>query len=105
MAFADLLLIADRANLAVNGQPVAYAPAIGAPVTVNGIFENAYQRIELGNPGVTSTGPMVFVRLSDLPTDLEQDTPILTINGQRYTVKEVQRDGQGGAKLMLFEAT
>ena len=104
MAFADLLLRVDRAILAAFGVPVVYAPAVGAPVTVTGIFDAAWERLDVSTTGITSVGPMVFVRLGDLPVDPEQDTPAITIGGKGYAVKEVQRDGQGGAKLMLYEA-
>jgi hypothetical protein len=70
-------------------------------VDVRGIFDAAYVRVEAGRAGVSSSGPAVFLRLEDLPTDPENDEPIMTVAGVNYTVREAQKDGQGGIHLLL----
>jgi hypothetical protein len=84
------------------GQAVQYRTGAGQVVTIDDvIFDDGHVRIDATPAGVTSTGPWVFVKLADLPTDPEEDDPDVMVNGTTYRVFEVQRDGQGGAKLML----
>lgn len=105
MAFADLLAVADRATLNVLGDdPVTYTPGAGGAVEVDGIFDAAYQLADAGQPGVSSSGPAVFLRLEDLPTDPETDTAAtVTVGGQLYTQAEVKKDGKGGVLIRLFK--
>jgi hypothetical protein len=105
MAFPDLVATAGRAALQhLGGEAVIYAPGEGDPVTVTGIFDASYTRVESGTGDVESVGPAVWVVLDDLPTDPEEDDPILTIAGKTYTVAERQRDGLGTIRLLLHRA-
>lgn len=104
MAFSDLLAAADRAALTHLGGTVRYAPELGEPVDVLGIFDAAYVRADIGTPGVSTCGPAVFFRLSDLPTDPTKDDPLITVGGVVYRRKEAHRDGQGGVVLLLRRA-
>lgn len=101
MSFSALLAAADRAALQHLGGPVRYAPSAGAPVDVSGIFDAAYVRVDAGQAGVVSSGPAVFLRLSDLPTDPEEDEPTITVDGATFRVREPQKDGLGGVLLLL----
>lgn len=101
MAFPALLAAADRAALQYLGGPVRYAPSAGAPVDVRGVFDAVYVKADAGQAGVMSSGPAVFLRLEDLPTDPEDDEATITVEGSTYRVREVQRDGQGGVLLLL----
>lgn len=103
MAWPSLLAVADRAVLTHLGDAVRYAPSAGAPVDVRGVFSAAYIRSEVEGAAVVSSGPAVFLRLEDLPTDPELDTPTITVNGKSYTVLEPKKDGEGGVLLMLNE--
>jgi hypothetical protein len=103
MSFGSLLASADRAALATVGAAVRYAPSSGAPVDVVGIFDAAYVRVDGGGHlGVVSSGPAVFLRLEDLPSDPEEDAPAITVDGVSYSVKDPSKDGQGGVLLRLF---
>ncbi len=102
-AFAARLARVDRSVQAkLGGVPVVYAPAIGHPVTVTGIFEASYVLVQ-GDPiaGVEAGVPAVFVLLQDLPTDPEQDDPLITVGGILYRVFERRPDGMGGVTLAL----
>lgn len=102
MAFVDLAAMARRAALDTFGEVVTYAPQVGVPVTRTGIF-NAQYVLAQGNAdaGVETLGPAVFFDLSDLPTDPEIDTPIITVRGVAYHVDERKPDGMGGIVLRL----
>lgn len=100
--FADLLGIADRAVREILGSSVSYAPGTGAPVSVLGVFDAAYQRVDLGSSGVSSVGPAVFLRLEDLPTNPETDAACrVTVAGVTYLAHTVEPDGLGGVRLLL----
>lgn len=106
MGFDALLAVADRAALTHLGGPVTYTPGAGPAVEVAGIFDAAYQLAEAGQPGVSSSGPAVFLRLADLPTNPVTDTAAtVTVAGQLYTQAEAKPDGKGGVLLRLFEGT
>lgn len=103
MAFTDLV---ERTDLAVRGHlggPVTYSPSVGAPVDVTGVFDAAYVRVDLGQIGVSSSGPAVFLRRSDLPSDPSEDPgATVTVKGVVYSIHEVQPDGEGGGVLLLL---
>jgi hypothetical protein len=48
-----------------------------------------------------SSGPTVFLRLEDLPSDPEDDDATITVSGVDYRITEPQKDGQGGVLLNL----
>lgn len=101
MAFPALLALADRATLQHLGGVVRYTPGTGAAVDVRGVFDAAYVKVDAGHAGVSSSGPAVFLRLEDLPSDPEDDAPGITVDGVGYVVREVQKDGLGGVLLHL----
>lgn len=106
MSFFDLIARADRtAQRVLGGVPVVYTPQDGAPVTVTGIFDAQYLLIESGETRVEGRHPAVFLRLSDLPTDPDQDEPTVTIGAKEYRVTERRPDGLGGVLLVLLEVT
>ena len=82
---------------------VRYAPRVGEPVDVFGLFDAAYVRADVGGVAVQNVGPAVTLRLADLPTDPEEDEPEITVNGTTYCVTEMRPDGVGLVVLMLRE--
>lgn len=103
--FASLVERNDRAVQAHLGGSVTYAPTVGQPVTVKGVFDEAYERVDGFGSGVSSSGPAVHVTLADLPSDPATDVEaLITINGQSYKAREVKPDGMGGAMLLLHRA-
>lgn len=116
MGYADLVAKADRVALReLGGEPVTYAPQVGAPVVVTGIFDAQYVLAKgSAEAGVEMRVPAVFLRLEDLPTDPEQDDPTITIGAApgrtaslvgNYRVREHEPDGMGGIVLGLHKIT
>jgi len=106
VAFPDLIAEANGAVLTLLGGPVVYAAQYGAPVAVRGVFDATYVRSDPGQYGaaVESSGPAVFVRLTDLPSDPASDLdPTVTVGGVQYRVREARKDGMGGVVLLLQE--
>lgn len=107
MDFPSLLAAADRAALAHLGGAVRYVSATGAEVEVRGIFDNADANVIVQGQEVISSGPKVFLRLEDLPTDPEAEPkgfPKLVVADVTYFANDVSKDGHGGVLLGLAEA-
>jgi hypothetical protein len=107
VGFSELMARVDRSVRDIRGGPVVYTPGDGGdPVTVTGIFDAAYQRLDIGTAGVATQGPAVFLKLEDLPTDPETDTDAtVTVNGTTYRAHEVQPDKMGTVRLLLHEVS
>lgn len=102
MSFASLLAAADVSVREILGGDIVYTPTVGVAVTVRGVFDAAYVRVDLGQPGAASVGPAVFLTLADLPSNPETDTTAtVTVSGSTYTAHEVQPDGLGAVRLLL----
>lgn len=102
MAFRDLIAGMDAALVGSLGEPTTYTPATtGVPKAVTGIFDAAYVRVDVGRAGVGSAGPALFYRESDLPADAAAPGAEIVVRGVTYRVDEVQKDGQGGVRLLL----
>lgn len=102
MTWPGLVAQMDGAILSAMGIATSYKPITSPAITVTGIFDAAYVRVEVGEAGVSSAGPAIFYRLSDLPVDPEADDDV-TIDGTVYGVIEVKKDGQGGVHLQLHK--
>lgn len=107
MGFFDAVERADRAVLSKLGPVNAtYAPAVGDPVVVQGLFDKTYDLIvESGaDYGVEQTAPALFVRVEDLPADPDTDTPVITIDGQDYEVIERKPDAERAGITLILHA-
>jgi len=104
MTFSALLERADVAVRGILGGTVNYAPSVGIAVDVTGIFDAVYVKVDAGEAGVSSTGPAVFLRLEDLPSDPTTDAATVTVAGIAYSIREAEPDGQGGVLLLLHKA-
>ena len=106
MSWGALVANMDRVCLNTLGTPILYSPkpSLGLPdAEVTGIFDAAYQRLDAGEANFQTSSPMVFFRLSDLPTDPATDDPDIIIAGVTYQPTEIQKDGQGGVRIMLHK--
>lgn len=105
--FAELVAATDRvAQAKLGGETVTYTSPSGPPVDVTGIFDPSYVLAKGdAQAGVEALGPAVFVRLEDLPAELEDDEPTLTIRSVDYRVIERLPDGMGGVVLRLRALT
>lgn len=103
MSWADDIELVDRAvQDHLGGESILYAPAVGSPVTVAGVFDEVYVRLDGDSSTVGTVGPAVLLVLSDLPTDPELDAgPVLTIRGRTYKPRAFLRDGLGSIRLPL----
>lgn len=101
MDFADHVAAADRAALHLLGGPVSYAPSVGPPVDVVGIFDPTFVTASAGEAGVATYTPAVFLRLSDLPSDPAGEEVRITVKGIEYRSWRAQKDGQGGVVILL----
>lgn len=104
MGFPALIAAADRAVLNHLGGTVRYAPSVGPAVDVEGVFDASYLKATAGIAGVSGAGPAVFLLLADLPTDPEDDpSPTITVDGQAYKIREVEKDSHGGVVILLHK--
>jgi hypothetical protein len=106
VSFASFLATADRSVRGILGGPVTYTPGTGAPVVVQGVFDAAFVHADLGEAGVSTSGPAVFLTLADLPSDPSADlAATVTVGGITYKPREVQPDGLGGVRLLLRQTS
>jgi hypothetical protein len=88
---------ADFADTAV------ITPVTGAPYSINGIFDDAYQAVDPNNGTVVSSITPVFKTAeSFLQAPLVRGDQI-TINGITYKIRDPQPDGVGVVDLFLTE--
>ncbi|WP_237169944.1 head-tail joining protein [Pandoraea faecigallinarum] len=91
--------------MGVFGEPVQYRPHTGAPLTIGGVFDDAYQKEMLFSDAsveISTVQAVLGVQLSQfkvLPAQNDQLTVEST--GASYVVKDVRVDSHGGAKLIL----
>lgn len=105
MSFGSDVASMDRSVIALLGddESVVYVASSGASVTVRGVFHDEHALLMDGN--VETTGPAVFLRLPDLPSDPDSDDPTLTIRGRSYVPHRRQRDSLGGILLYLHRVS
>lgn len=106
MSFGELLgsLDARVFERLSGGESIAYRTSALRMTSIRGIFDAVYQPLGGGELQVMSSGPAVFVRLEDLPTDPREDRGArVIVDGTHYQIREVQPDGRGGALLLLHE--
>jgi hypothetical protein len=103
MGFASLLSQADALTLKVLGEgDIVYTAGGGASATVAGVFDALHVLVDAGEASIISSGPAVFLRLADLPSDPETDLGArVTRAGTVYAFKDVRKDGTGGVLLVL----
>lgn len=103
MGFADLMAsLVDPTVRQKLGGSVTYTPGVGAAVVVDGVFDAAHVQLDLGEPGVSTQGPAVFLTLADLPSNPETDEDaMVTVAGVTYTPHTVKPDGLGGVLLLM----
>ena len=103
MSFAQLLAVVDRAvQKHLDSVPVIYQSLAGT-VEVRGMFDENYVLVDgSAHAGVEQVGPAVWFRLEDLPLHPDDDTPLLSILGKTYKVRERQPDGPVGGSIRLL---
>jgi hypothetical protein len=94
MDWAGLTGVVNQVVVRQVGEATTYTTHVG-------LFDEAHVLVEAGEADVSSVGPAVFYRLSDLPVDPLEDEPEIVIRGVSYEVREARKDGQGGVLLLL----
>ncbi|MFN3616028.1 MAG: hypothetical protein ACK4WC_15925 [Rubrimonas sp.] len=93
---------------AVFGQATLYDPQDGAEVAVLGIFTAAHaRRAEAAGLAVSTAEPVLTVFAADLPAGAllrRGDGDAVTINATRYSVRDIEPDGSGLARIVLERA-
>lgn len=105
MGFSALLDMGDVTLLGILGESVTYTPSVGSPVTVQGLFDAPAVAVDVGHAGVSTIGPRVALRLSDLPSDPSVDlTATITVGSTTYEIRDSQPDSKGFVVILLHEA-
>lgn len=107
MAWKDLAARVLRAGVRTfDAGDVTYKPPGGSVAySVQGVFDGPHEQVDLdtGVP-LDSTAPMLGIRLDEfvekVGVEPEQNGAV-TIGTDRYEVRSVEPDGQGGADLVL----
>lgn len=85
--------------LSTLGEDVAFTRGFAtSPVTVRGVFTNAYRAAELGIVGVTGTDP-VFAVMSATIGEVKAGDTIVRL-GTTYKVKAVRPDDPSGITVL-----
>lgn len=104
MGFLESLAQTDIVVREILGGFAVYAPGSGSPVTVACVFSVPHVQVDTLGTGVSSSGPTVFLRLEDLPSDPSiDDSATVTVDGTTYKSWDVNPDGLGGVFLKLHK--
>lgn len=94
-------LLGHCTSEAAFGAEVQHIPAVGATQLLQGIWSDVYLSV---NPEdgvqVMSAQPNIGARLSDFVTAPNKGD-IMVRSGQRYIIRAVEPDGEGGVTLVL----
>lgn len=111
MPLVDFAKDVNDLLLDVYGRSVVYTATVSSPAaaprTISGIFDRHHEVIlqevkgsELDAPGVSTTMPVVTVRLADLPAAPAMGDRV-AIDAETFRVWDIQPDGHGQADLIL----
>lgn len=85
----------------VFGEPVFYDSELSGTFELSGIFDKAYESVVVQEgQAISERMPVIGCRSSQFPTYPKQGDK-LTVQNERYLVREVRDDSHGNIKLML----
>lgn len=85
------------------GEDVTYKGSGSLSEQVRAVFSDVGLMLDLTNFNkITDQEPQILVRLDDLSQDISEGD-IFEIRSQEFFVAYVEKDGEGGAKVMLRE--
>jgi len=96
--------------MGVFAEPVQYTPAVGAPFTINGVFDEGSQPLTVVDPqAVNAVLPRLGIRLSEFPSgydprDAQDDRFTVIRTGVTYVVRDGRPDSHGWAMLEAHRA-
>lgn len=104
MSWADKQDSMHQNCLRTFGVPVKYGRGAGV-IEITAIFDCNYLEVDV-NTGVpvSTTSPVLGVRVADLPDGRAEKNDRAEVNGTTYRVVNFKPDSCGGAKLFLKEA-
>lgn len=103
MGWRDLTRGVMEACKRAFGEEATYTPVDpdDDPFTVTGIFDEAYQTVELGaGAEVSSVHPMLGVKIDDMAVTPARGDEV-EVRGVDYVVIDCQTDGHAGYRLIL----
>ena len=88
------------------GDTATYQPAVGSPVSIDGIYDDGFAEIDtLVEAGAASTAPTFLCPTSALPAGAAEDAgDTLTVNGLAHTVLHFENDGTGMTLVRLHKS-
>lgn len=91
------------------GKPVIYQYKSGQTMEINAVCDEVTHQhdpmsgMDAGDSGVMASRTVIGISLADFAMEPDMGDKV-TFNGSDYYVQEVQKDGQGGAHLVLNNA-
>ena len=82
-----------------NGSTVTYTPSGGSASTINGILNNEFELVDIGDVGVESNIPILTVKTSDVSSVAQGDT--FVIDSVTYKSVIIRPDGTGITEIVL----
>jgi len=82
-----------------HGVSATFTPSGGSASTINVIFNNEYELIDVGGVGVESSAPVVTCKSSDLTGIAQGDQ--FVISSITYKARIVRPDGTGITEIVL----
>lgn len=89
------------------GVTATLTPQLGDAITVNGIFDNAYVLVDMGEAAIATTAPAFTCQTADLETLTAGNARAgdeLMVDTVVYRVSDLQPDGTGVTVLILEKA-
>lgn len=99
MSFRDLEAAVLNTTNSTFGTVATYTPIVGSPVSITGVFDNAYIEVDT----VSSLKPVFRIVLSDLALAPAKGDQV-EINSVNYRVIASEVDSYGGSLLILQRA-
>lgn len=82
------------------GETVVITFADETSETVNGIFENDHLEVDQGGVMISTSQPILDLRLADLSQEPNIDD-LITARDLSYRIDDVRKDGRGSVSLIL----
>ena len=82
-----------------HGSTVTYTPSGGSASTINGILNNEFELVDIGDVGVESNIPILTVKTSDVSSVAQGDT--FVIDSVTYKSVIIRPAGTGITEIVL----
>ena len=101
MALESATDLANFFDTDTHGTSVTYTPAGGSESTINGILNNEFELVDVGDTGVESSMPVLTCRTSDVSSVAQGDS--FVIDSTTYQSVIIRPDGTGITEIVLEE--